>query len=783
MSQEINLGQIKQEGAGINDVIAWNGTRWVPTDPPSGADGNGIYTGSGDIGQGIANSTTRAKIPDEGIFRFDYFDGEFAVRISDAENVIEAPNVDITLKSNDESVLFELDGSQKMIRMDLDGNDSVLDVLFSAGTLSGAVIRNNGGNVKSNPNEKALLELRSTTKGFLLPRMSTAQFNAFSAGSGGATTDGMMIYETGVDKIKLRANNAWVDIGGADGNGIYSGSGTIPNATAATLVDGGNFRINYFGGVASFYTDELETFIQSSNINRRVTVNTTSVILASDTSTATLSGTNFTVNKQTYISTTGGAPDVNSILDLSSVDKYLYLPRVITGNLSGTANNGAIVYDSTANVFKGRQGGAWITFADAAPGNGGIYGGSGSIPNGAIATLANGGTFGFDYFGGGDAILINDSTDSTTIKSKNGSNIISINNAGVDIKINGAGISIDTLSSAFDRPAQFNNNIYIANEVSPAALAANTNNWNPGGVMNESSHWLISSNSAVDLTGLDRVYGSRLLYLHNIGSFNITFKKENTNSIAENRFGFSNDIVLTPGAGITLLHSSSPSINRWKCLGTSGINVGTGGIYSGSGTIASGATATVSSGSFFKLEYAGGNDAFVIDSAVGFEATTIRGKSNGGDFSEIVLGLSSLSLLYDGFGLIVESGKTEVSSESFEPTKKVQFSSVISPAEFTANQNNYNAGDAVFLRVSASFNNLEITGIQHGKGLGNFADAGGRIIYITNIGVLNTIRCMGNNAASETEYRFISIRSIAPGDTQGLYYDPTTARWRWLNGA
>jgi hypothetical protein len=73
--------------------------------------------------------------------------------------------------------------------------------------LSGNDVYNSTGNVgigTSTPNGSALLDLSSTSKGFLPPRMTTTQRNAIS----GATT-GLVIYNTTINQLETYTGNAW----------------------------------------------------------------------------------------------------------------------------------------------------------------------------------------------------------------------------------------------------------------------------------------------------------------------------------------------------------------------------------------------------------------------------------------------------------------------------------------------------------------------------------------------------------------------------------------------
>jgi hypothetical protein len=75
-------------------------------------------------------------------------------------------------------------------------------------------ILNNGsvGIGTTGPAASALLEISSTAKGFLPPRMTTSQVNAISS-----PADGLMAYDTDTDTIKLRANGAWTSLAGGGG--------------------------------------------------------------------------------------------------------------------------------------------------------------------------------------------------------------------------------------------------------------------------------------------------------------------------------------------------------------------------------------------------------------------------------------------------------------------------------------------------------------------------------------------------------------------------------------
>lgn len=59
----------------------------------------------------------------------------------------------------------------------------------------------------SGPNASSVLELASTTMGFLPPRMTTAQRDAISS-----PANGLVLYNSSTNKLQVRAAGAWVDL-------------------------------------------------------------------------------------------------------------------------------------------------------------------------------------------------------------------------------------------------------------------------------------------------------------------------------------------------------------------------------------------------------------------------------------------------------------------------------------------------------------------------------------------------------------------------------------------
>ena len=88
----------------------------------------------------------------------------------------------------------------------------------------------------SAPDASALLDVSSTARGFLPPRMTTTD-----VGNIAAPADGLMVYDTDTDTLKLRANGAWVSLGTGGsstqwtttGSDIYYNTGNVGIGTTS----------------------------------------------------------------------------------------------------------------------------------------------------------------------------------------------------------------------------------------------------------------------------------------------------------------------------------------------------------------------------------------------------------------------------------------------------------------------------------------------------------------------------------------------------------------------
>ena len=105
-------------------------------------------------------------------------------------------------------------------------------------------------------NESAIVQIDSTTKGFLLPRMTTTQKNAISS-----PATGLQVYDTTLNLISSYNGTSWVSGGGGGGMAI---GGSITSATAGSIL---------FAGVSGVLQQDNANLFWD-NTNKRLGIDT-----------------------------------------------------------------------------------------------------------------------------------------------------------------------------------------------------------------------------------------------------------------------------------------------------------------------------------------------------------------------------------------------------------------------------------------------------------------------------------------------------------------------------
>lgn len=113
-------------------------------------------------------------------------------------------------------------------------------------------------------------------------------------------------------------------------------------------------------------------------------------------------------------------------------------------------------------------------------------------------------------------------------------------------------------------PIESRQTVAYTGDITPTALAANTDDWNPTG-LSTASVIRISASGAYNLTGIQGGADGRFLYMYNVGENTITLK-DNTTSTSAYQFQFAHDIELKAGQGIILQYDATNS--KWRAAGS-----------------------------------------------------------------------------------------------------------------------------------------------------------------------------------------------------------------------
>ena len=173
---------------GVKDVFG-------PSDHVWDESGANAYRPSGQVGIGTASPRTTLHV---------------ATTDSDDQNVLR---LEESFGSDPTQFVFELadTGISGLAakNMNIQGLSSASDMAFSPSSdTQGALILKDGGGVGIGgaPDASAQLDVSSTTKGFLPPRMTTTQRNAI-----GSPAEGLIIYNTTDNKFQGLNDAGWVD--------------------------------------------------------------------------------------------------------------------------------------------------------------------------------------------------------------------------------------------------------------------------------------------------------------------------------------------------------------------------------------------------------------------------------------------------------------------------------------------------------------------------------------------------------------------------------------------
>jgi hypothetical protein len=184
---------------------------------------------------------------------------------------------------------------------------------------------------------KAVLDLSSTTKGLLPPRMTTSERDLIAS-----PTTGLVIYNTSTNKMNVYNQTSWVEVGSGSGGGNKNYLGTVNSVNL-----NGDFELGSTSGW-SLFTTTLTSGMPTGSI----TAGAASITTFQTSSSSPLSGLH-SLQVASSGAITAGEGFISDAFTLDSSDRaaqfaWNFVYSVISGssnmNFSGTSSNTWAVY-------------------------------------------------------------------------------------------------------------------------------------------------------------------------------------------------------------------------------------------------------------------------------------------------------------------------------------------------------------------------------------------------------------------------------------------------------
>lgn len=182
----------------------------------------------------------------------------------------------------------------------------------------------------------------------------------------------------------------------------------------------------------------------------------------------------------------------------------------------------------------------------------GIYSGSGTVPAAVTATVSSSFNMTRSGASAGDEIgfLVDDGTDQNQVKVE----------AGTGVRIVASG---DVIT--------FEGETAFADVISASTINANQNDY---AALAGANVGRLTASAAYNITGIAGGSDGRVLFLHNVGTNNITLKNADTGSTAANRFDIGSDFIIASKKLVVIQYDNTSQ--RWRVVGgTSGSISGT----------------------------------------------------------------------------------------------------------------------------------------------------------------------------------------------------------------
>jgi len=323
------------EGTANGDILVWNETGGYWEIGTAGGGSNGIYGGSDEIPDG-----TIADLATDGVFTFDYSDGSDAIKFDDQTGYVR-----ITDKSGSGQVQVSPGAIniQTSTQITAVVGSNTLDISedqfrFSADT----------GTVRLTLFEPSGSGTNYTM--FTQPAMSASQIYALPTDA--PANGDVLSWNTG-------GTLSWEAGGGADGNGIYDGDGTLQaGVTSALLPNGATLQFEYDGASPGLVIDDITNTAYISGQNA------TYAVYAGNSGAGITHATGGWLTGSTY-ALTGSA----SVASTNTVTDRLIIQGNVASTVPSTGFGTGILFQgessTTNNQDMARISAAWTTATHA----------------------------------------------------------------------------------------------------------------------------------------------------------------------------------------------------------------------------------------------------------------------------------------------------------------------------------------------------------------------------------------------------------------------------------